>query len=280
MPDYATTSIGFMPLLQLRWHTGTGSFIKRYCRADQDLEIPTGSGIMYTALPAMDIEIRPQTGGIEDEPALVTVPLDTEPLASMIIEPHAEVEVVILEADFADLAPNPTSRFIGRIGKTIARRHGRTRLIQFECWGRKAFLDQLSLGIKTTDRCPLIFGDMTCQAVVGFEDVEVMSVSRRSLYFVSLPNDDIGGGNGRYTRGHVTFQGLSIGILRHRVGEARVVLMKNPPGGWLGQTVRIFEGCDKTIPDCTFYGREESFLGIGLAMPKYQPILEDGSNNP
>lgn len=270
--DLSKSVMGFVPCVEFRW----GSQVRRYCRADID---HTFDGETYTAVPAMDIEMQMQDGGTEAKPFFIIVPLDVDPIDKMIAGTFAEVEVTVKEADFTAVGDSMRIAIIGVIRKTKARFRGKTQTVRVECVGRKFFLKEVSLGIKTTDRCPWFFGDHVCGAAVVTHVGTVASITGTSLTMDTLAGDDLAWGQGRYTRGFVQdADGLSILIRFHHAGTRTFTLSKAPPQAtnftWVNSTVTVFAGCDKTIEACEFWNREERFGGLGLLMPKYNPMIE------
>lgn len=273
--DPSKPILGYLPTIKLTWWTQT----RWYVRADHDLTI---DGQLYTAVPELEITLTEQHGGVEDKPSFIVVPLSLDPFDKMIVSEHAEIELTIGEADLTDLTTAPFVHLIGHVVRTKARFRGKTRLMRVEVWGRKAFMKDVSLGLKATDKCPLIFGDpLICRAIVATVQATVSTIAGTELNFSVLPNDTAKGvwPDGRYTRGFVQFEGLQLLTLQHEIGAKQFIMAKSPPQivghSWAGKVVTVFEGCDKTILACEAHGRQESFLGIGIKMPKYNPILED-----
>lgn len=273
--DLSKSVLGFVPCVEFRWGA---TQVRRYCRADIDHVF---GGETYIAVPEMDFEMQMQDGGTEAKPFFVILPLDIDPVDKMIASTFAEVEVTILEADFTAVGDSPRTVLVGSIRKTKARFRGKTQTVRLECVGRKFFLKDVSLGVKTTDRCPWFFGDHVCESLAPtFPSVGVVaSVVGTTLVMVSLDNDDEGWGQGRYTRGFVTdANGLSILIRFHVAGARSFTMAKSPPQvpgfDWTDQTVSVIPGCDKTVDACIFWNREERFGGLGLLMPTHNPMME------
>jgi hypothetical protein len=278
-----------IPAIEVTWWTE----IRRYIRADDDVDI---SGTDYIAVPELDFDFPMMQGGIKDNPVFIKVPADLDPFHKMIVQTHAPVEVKILEIDPA----NDETRiaYIGRVAATTARYQGQTRLIRVELWGRKAFLKDATIGIKTGSDCVWKFGDVrTCgKDPVPSVTAYVTNITKGTLLHFNdadlppmqtppaLPGGNTAGwGPGVYTRGKVVFEGLSISIRQHKRDptHARLVMAKPPPQDagidhtWLGKEVQVFQGCDRSRDACEFHGRQESWMGIGLLQPKHNPIIEN-----
>lgn len=273
--NHSKPALGFVPLLAVSWEGGTA----HYARQREPITI---DGQLYAAMPEMELEFPSISGGLEDNPVKLTVPDAAHPFDKMIVSAFPEVEIRVLEGDYEDTDAEPQIQWVGIIQKTLARYKGKTRLMQLTVVGRKFFLKDVSLGLKATDRCPWFFGDRNCGATVASVSATVSTISGTTVNFSSLPQDSVKGSwdQGRYTRGYVEKDGLRILIREHRVGSAQFILSKAPPQStgwtWEGATVTVHEGCDKTIPACEAHGQQLRYAGIGIRMPKHNPIIEDG----
>ena len=272
--DSSKPALSLIPCIEVTW----SNQVRRYCRAEQNLTI---DGKVYTAMPEMDFEFEFRSGGIEDKPQYIIVDLDDDPFDKMILYAFPPTTIRVLEADGNDLLASPSPIYLGEVATTKARFSGNVRVMRVECWGRKADLKDVSLGMKCTDRCPWAFGQSPCGASPNTVQAEVESLNGTVMRLVSLPNDsDQGSWNaGRYTRGYVEFDGLRIMIRKHNEGNRKLVLAQAPPQSssytWVGETINITEGCDKSKTACEAWGQQEWFGGIGYRMPEYNPILED-----
>lgn len=273
--DYAKPAFGFVPLLAAEWDGGAAY----YARQRESITI---ADQVYEAMPEMELEFPSISGGLDDNPVRLTVPDSAHPFDKMIVSAFPEVKIRVLEGDYENPNDEPLIQWTGIIQKTLARYKGKTRLMQLTVVGRKFFLRDVSLGLKATDRCPWFFGDRNCQAEVASTPASVSALDGTKINFWSLPNDTAKGGwtQGRYTRGFVEKDGLRILIREHRIGSAEFILAKAPPQSsgwtWEGELVTVYEGCDKSIAACEAHGQQLRFGGIGINMPKHNPIIEDG----
>lgn len=273
--DLAQPALGYVLAVELSWDSALQ--VRRYCRADHDLTIAAN---LYTAVPAIEFSHDPQHGGARDAGAELVMPVGTDPLDKMIVSPFAEVKVTVQEVDIDDLG-NPRCVYVGTIAKTTARFRGKADLVSAKLEGVKASMADVSLGIKATDRCPWIFGDKNCLFNLpgATTTATVDLIAGETITLDVLANDDAGGGNGRYTRGYVEFEGLRLLIRQHLIGLRQLRLAEAPPQQtnytWLNKVVTIAPGCNKNIPDCVFWGQQGQFAGVGRVMPAYNPIIED-----
>lgn len=76
-------------------------------------------------------------------------------------------------------------------------------------------------------------------------------------------------------RGFVERNGVRIFVQEWKSAQpTRFVLVQRPPSEWVGKTVRVAPGCDRLPTTCKLWNNENRFLGLGIAMPPYNPILE------
>ena len=270
--DLTSSVFGYLLCVEFSWWTQT----RRFCRSAAS---QTVNGQAYESLPELEIDYSQQDGGIEDSPIGIIVRSDIDPIWKMVSQTHAPVTVRLLEADQNDLAAPPRVAFVGTVSKTRANYRGRTRLVRAEVQGPRAQIKDVSLGLKATDRCSWIFGSFPCGAPVVTVSATVTAINGTSLLFTTLPNNTLLAGAGRYTRGYVEFEGLRILVRSHDVPSKTLVLAKPAPQidgyTWLGKSVAVATGCTKTREACIEHGQSTNFMGIGLAMPPYNPIIED-----
>jgi len=270
--DLSSASFGYLLCVEFSWWTE----VRRFCRSPSAQIV---DGLLYSSLPELEVDYSQQDGGIEDSAVGVTVRSDIDPIWKMLTQTHAEVTVRLLEADQNDLSATPRVAFVGTIGKTRSNYRGRTRLVRADVnTPRRGFKD-VSLGLKATDRCSWIYGSAPCGAPVVTTLATVTSVSGTSLVFTTLPNNDPIANVARYTRGFVEFEGLRIMVRSHDIISKTLTLAKPAPQivdyTWSGKAVTVGTGCTKTIEACTARGQAANFMGIGRAMPQYNPIIED-----
>ncbi len=277
--DLSSPAIRWLPLVEFAW--GPSERDKaRYVRSEQNVIVASR---VYTADPRISWKFRqPRHGGTRDSVLRLTMHKDTEPLVFMQTERFSPVEVTVSETRADDLTQTRCV-FVGIIGRTILRAGGKSDLMEADIHSRKQRMKDVPLGVVATDRCAWTFRDFTCLfSPTQFVDTtpRVTLIDNNFIELDSLVNNSqVGGGNGLYTRGFVERRRLRIMIRNHIVSSnpPRLNLVHAAPTIWQDQIVTVSAGCDKTIPDCEFYGRQESFGGFGLRMPKHMPIIEDES---
>lgn len=285
--DHDKSQLGFMPMLRITWGINEFSEVARYVRADEDQSLydaVTDQAETWIAVPEMDIEFETQDGGTQAKPVRITVPVTTYPINQMIAETFGPTEIAILEGDFTDLTAEPRLAYIGQIAKTKARFKGKSQLVEVELQGRKLFMKDVSLGIKATDRCPWFFGDHICGFALAANSCTVTSLAGTKMTVSSLFDGGLPpyeGVAGIFTRGFVEHRGLRILIRQQNQsqGSTDMILAKAAPQSgantWLNQVINAYKGCDKSVAACVYWGREASFGGIGLLMPKYDPFRQN-----
>lgn len=285
--DFSKSSLDYVLLIEFRWNGGAS--VRRYCRADQDLVV---GGDTYTAMPVLDGELEPQRGDAQETGATITVALTCDPIINMITNVHAPVECTIREADRSDLATAVNDIFTGDIISTEARPRGKSDLVEVKLGTAKRLFTRVALGLVTSAECAWRFGDPhTCgfDLDAASDNALVEAIGGRTITLSGLGNaGDAGAGDGYYTNGIVSYQGLQLKVLEHKYQSASgstadLVLVDAPPQGspagytWLGQSVKASPGCPRTKAGCIYWGREVAFMAAGLLQPNYNPHFEDGS---
>lgn len=137
------------------------------------------------------------------------------------------------------------------------------------------------LGIPMTPTCAWALGDKSCQVdtAAAEETVTVEVVSRKKM---TITGADVAVVTGQpdYTyweRGYVTFESLSVGI-RTWDGAGDVYdfhLVHDVPVGWVGETVTLTPGCDKTPATCASRWSNLEQIGcFGIAIPRHHLVTE------
>jgi len=267
--DYSKPQITLLPFLIVSWDNQ----VRRYVRADSALTI---NGDLFAAVPELAINAITTDGGIEPQPHVFVVPSSLDPFTRLIYGVMPKVTVSIGELDADEPSTPPRIMAQGDVSKTITNFQGRPGLMQVSLATAKDRLQEAGLGIKCSAECGNIFGTLPCRATVASVTATVESINNTTLVLVSLPADTNKGAwlEGRYTRGYVLRGGLRIMIRKHSVGTRTLITAKPAPVEWVGQVVTVFEGCDKSQAACTAHGATASWMGLGVNMPPYNPLLE------
>lgn len=139
--------------------------------------------------------------------------------------------------------------------------------------GWKYYTDIIG-GVACTEYCFVKhFGDQMCQASVAEYPVTIDSVSGNLTTLDSVPvvQDFL------FNKGFFKYNGTSIKV---KYWESGLVFQTSEavPADWVGQSVSLVVGCDKTLTTCRdIHDNEEHFSGWGYSMIDYDPRTEDGS---
>lgn len=143
---------------------------------------------------------------------------------------------------------------------------------------------EVPLGIPATPRCAWAFGDKNCtvDASAVQETGTVASASRKTLTLTnptdsavvtSKPDDEY------WLRGFIEYNGLRNAIRGWDGGGAspyEFTMVDDIPSDWVGKTVTLTPGCDKTPEICTSrWSNAEHFGGFGIAIPRHHPVFEN-----
>jgi hypothetical protein len=262
--------------VQFRYGDPNDPIYALYTDWTEDTLGPQGT---YLSVPTMEVKLPPMTSGIVegDEPLEILLPVDafTTPLASGM--PHSPVEVTVWERvdPRTERAAATHTLFVGRVHRTRRNHEGRTDTIVVQAQNLKAQLEK-ALGLPATYHCIWTFGGRGCGIDLGplRKTGTLDSAKGKVAQITGLPPQ----ADPRYWhRGYVERLGLRL-LIRDWDGDASpgsFRLVREPPSSWVGQTVTLTPGCDKTIEVCRArWNREEVFAGIGYALPPYNPVIE------
>lgn len=235
----------------------------------------TVAGNIYTSLPTLFVDYGDQHGGTQDVPAMLTMPRDLAPCPSFLPGMFTPTHVRCWEVDPAD---HSTLRetWGGRVAIARFNPAGKTSLCELTIRGRKAALDR-RVGLQILRKCGHQFGDpRTCERdMTGLVlTATISAVSRRSI---TTADAAITSKPAFYWQlGHVSVDGFAIGV-HYWLSGGVFQLVRDPPPSWVGASALWTPGCDKTLDGangCRFWGQEHRFNGIGLRMPRRNPIFQ------
>ena len=242
-----------------------------------DLEADyTFDGNLYSSLPSLSIKLPVNRGDLTDLPAKVVLPASTaEPVPGLASgEPHAPVTLKIYEViESGDGAAGTTEflHFWGRISKAIKNYNNNKDLVQLQGLTIKSQL-LTPLGVSANSQCPWQLGDHNCTVVVPTQVGTLTTITKNTVIITGLTPQAAN----YWLRGFLTYDGLILGIRKWDSTVPTVFHLTNrAPLAWVGQTVTVTPGCDKTIETCRArWSNEEFFGGFGYAIPSYQPLFE------
>lgn len=233
-------------------------------------------GDLYASLPKMEVDLASNTGGLNDNPHGITMPVNSFTQSFSIGEAHPFIDIEIREKIIGEVHSSAEIVFEGRATRSIRNYNGSPSAVRINATTWKSRM-QVPLGIQANPGCIWTFTGRGCELAptTGLEtNRQIIDVDKQTVTFASLaaPADD-----GRYRRGYVEINGLRIGIREHTTAlGTSVILVREPPRSWLGRTgVIVKAGCDKNIVTCrTRWSNEDQFMGCGFAIPKYHPVVE------
>ncbi len=231
----------------------------------------------FSPLPDMEIRVPTNTGEINEQPLEIRVIRDGDALFQDLTtgEPHAPVTVEVYEEMWDDTTANTPitmKHFSGRIVRAYRNFQGRSQLVKLEAVSIKSRLD-VPMGLPCNPQCVWALFDNNCQVPSIFYLGTLAAVGSGNTATVT----GLAAQTGRYfERGYLERNGLRIGIREWQDTAATTFyLRQRVPADWVGQTVNVFPGCDKTIETCrSRWSNEQRFGGFGYAIPDYQPNYE------
>lgn len=264
-------------LVRFSWDNG-GEIV---AYTDWTSDILDDDGVTYLSRPTMEVKIPKNTGDLSDEVATVDMSREDGFLTDMTNGiAHATVLMTVSEiARPTTAAPSRTTSvtFQGEI--TLASRsvNGRKNNVKLTAMSPKA-LTKVTMGKSCGIQCFNNLGDGRCQVdMSNGANSFLRTLNAINGRIVTISMGAIANPSPKYFhRGWILFGGLRIMIRDWNSSDPNVfLLVRQPPASWLGQTVFVSSGCDKSRETCDDrYGNLEHFNGVGIAMPGYLPILE------
>lgn len=252
-----------------------------------DKEVPDMdlSANVYVATPTMEIKFGPRNGTLTEQPTTVNLPRDSFTNAISKGEPFAPISVLIERVVFDGtgtvLAVQPV--FIGNVMTATRNPSGRPNRVLVRCVNMKALL-KVPLGMPATAECAWTFTGVGCRVDV-FDLGKVVEGTVDSVNGkLALITAIYGGGapwagaeNVRlYHRGFLVHNGVRMPVREwHSDNPDRFYCSKKVPASWVGETVLLIPGCDKTYETCSSRWQNQArFGGFGRVIPLYNPIVE------
>lgn len=239
----------------------------------------------FLSRPALDIDVPKNVGTFSEEVCTIKIPDDafvdrfTDGLPTSPCS--VTVEEVTLPIVIGESATKLTL-FTGKVTSTIRNKDGRSgaRLFKAKSW--KAFF-KMRMGMPCDHQCPFIFKGLGCESgtvagggpsVGASQTRTVLSIEGHKVTVsvgLSPPRDNY------YNKGYVTKDGINIDIREFdgAVDDAVLYLTRQPPTDWLGASIVVTPGCNKSVENCRDWGNEGNFGGIGYGIPAYNPLFEN-----
>lgn len=235
----------------------------------EPLEIGTD---IYLSCPSMDFELPEATADLSENEGKIKSLKDSFPLLFKIAAgyPYNKVAVTVTEAtldsSFAVTASNVL--FDGLLYSS--HRGLGTGDIDFLLRNWKYYMDILG-GVPCTEHCGVkYFGDNICKKGVASHTAQITDITGDGITVSPAPV----GVDFLYTKGYIALNGINIKV-RYWESGATLQLSSEAPADWLGQTISIHAGCDRTLKTCReIHDNESNFYGLGISMADYNPQME------
>ncbi len=263
-------------------NVATGAVLAAFTDRDSDTNF---EGQLYTSETSMEIQLPENNGMLNESPCNIVLPL-VPGFASDLTSglPYPQVYLDVVEFVRGEDASAVALRTFSGLVAAARRNHaGRRNYIALSALPVKARLQTITLGEPCNHQCINRLGDGRCQVAMGSPPNKVtIVISAIDGTKVTVATAIATGLQDRfYQRGFIRYNGLEIGIQNWRneiAGNKQDFFMnRRPPNSWIGPSLELFSGCDKTIETCrSRYNNEEHFNGRGYHMPAYHPNFEDG----
>lgn len=252
-------------LFLLAWHLTQ----VRYTDWTEDV---VSEGNTYTSEPRVGIRLPRESGGVNEQPAILTWPIDLPPADTLTAQNvHARVSVLVSEVLPGDDTTLAT-RYFGWVRRSRKGHRGDKNLAALQLNSIKHLL-RSPLGIPAMRTCAWRFGDANCQ----FD-----AAALRETGTIAAVTDDVVTVDGLTTtatpgywfRGYLQVGAERINIRRYDTPNI-FYLSRRPPSSWATQEVTATPGCDKTVSVCKErWDNLDHFGGLGFKMPPRHPVIE------
>lgn len=269
-------------LVQFAYGTGAATFA-RFTNKTADVSYLSNT---YTSVPKLALELPANTGAVEERALVVELPVSAHALFASLVsgEPFSPVYVTALHvneplADDGGSNETMTVCAAWRLAKATKNPSKKRGIVRLEAVGPKNEL-RVPLGIPANYHCVwTLFGngcdlapvsDTGTLTAIDATDPKKVTITGIS---VSVPGPTPGK---TFHRGYVEKDGIRVDIRDwSSSASSTFFLVRRPPAAWVGATVTVFAGCDKTIETCrNRWANEARFGGFGYAMPNYHPVFE------
>ena len=258
----------------------TAEAFARFTTLDSDYVF---DGQTYTSETRMTVKLPRNDGTLGEEAGIISIPYEhqfAQDITSGLRYPATLVTVIEIVKGDGAIATDVLYPFRGLM--TLARRKlkARARTVTISALPAKARMQTIQLGLPCMKDCVNRLGDGNCKINMGVSPQQIT----RLVTEINGPRIVVSGTTPTvedrfYQRGSVVRQGFDFMIREWRAAEPNVFhLHRKPPDSWIGNSVVIFSGCDKSPDTCERrYNNIGQFKGAGIKMPAYHPVYEDGA---
>jgi hypothetical protein len=238
---------------------------------DHYTELPAGANI-YLSCPSMEFDLPEQVGDFTSTEGSIKNLQDIFPIVAQIAAgyPYNKIEITVTEAVLDDSFSVVSSNVLFDGLLYTSERQIASGYVNFIIRNWKYYTN-ITGGNPCSENCSVkYFGDDICKASVTTSDVQITDISDDLITVSPAPT----GVNFLYNKGYISFNGINIKILHWESGD--VIQTKLPvPGDWLGQTITVNSGCDRSLTTCRdIHNNEINFYGLGISMVDYNPLTE------
>jgi uncharacterized phage protein (TIGR02218 family) len=264
----------------------TNTYFAKFTTLDSDYVF---EGQEYESETRMTVTFPRNDGTLGEEPAVITLPRDlqfAQDVTTGLRYPATQVRVTEIIPGDGAISTTVLRPFQGLM--TLARRKvgGKRGVVSIQALSIKSRLQQVALGLPCMQNCVNRLGDSSCKVAMNVSPKRLLNVNVVAVDGpkVTLLTSEIPSGleDRFYQRGYLILDGFEFEIRdwRNEVegDKAEFFLFRRPPDSWVGASVTVFSGCDKTNGTCdSRYGNIANFKGAGAKMPAYNPVYEDGA---
>lgn len=268
-------------LLEFKYGDPVAPTYTRFTDQSSDVD---ALGSKWSAVPDMDVRIPSNIGTLADKQLEIEMKLQSGFLTNVSSgEPHSPVRVTLSEMSIAaddGSGPQTIVLFVGKLTNVRRNPGGHSESVRLIAVHSKARM-AIPLGLPANHHCVWTFTERGCaKSPVGLRESGTLTVLTGKVATITGLADHSADTTSRYWHmGYVEKDGLRITIRDWEQAAATTFyLAKEPPASWVGATVRVFPGCDKTIETCRArWSNEANFGGFGYAIPAYHPVYENPS---
>jgi hypothetical protein len=263
-------------LLRFEWGSSSSAL---YTSASSPITVSGGvlAGT-YLPEPSLVATLSQRTGSIDDQPGKIVIRSSRAPVPDLLSGfAFPRVAVVIAAVDPSD----PTTARVrqrGWLDVGVRADQGASGLASFDIVGVKSLLKDFPLGVFTSPTCEKIFGspfcgvDLTGLSASGtISAVGATATNEISIAWTGTPPDFSEAV--RWRRGYVEILGGLRIQIRDVLDESpsKVRLTRIPRPTWVGETVVVVPGCEKTQAACAYWDNLANHYALGATIPAYNP---------
>lgn len=254
----------------------------KYARYTDQVSDVQAFGSQWSSVPDMEVRVPSNIGTLADKQLEVEMRLQSGFLTNVSSgEPHSRIDVTLREVHASTddaSAQQITYLFRGRLVRAKRNPSGHTESVRLIAVHSKARL-AIPLGMPAQHHCVWTFAGKGCgQSPLNLKETGTLTVLSGKVATITGLASHAGDTTQRYWHmGYVEKDGLRITVRDWNQATATTFyLTREPPASWVGASVGVFPGCDKTIETCRArWNKEATFAGFGYAIPGYHPVYEN-----